>query len=214
MLAHARFDRACRGKIEETYGSGYSTSNPHATRQSFLCMPAPADLKTGLTASGFSTGVLLCASIIFFLTCTICLYAQLRASRQRRQAAEEQIPLLDPEYDGSGHSRGGGGSNGRSIGEVAAIGTPARDFVRLSSLPASVFRSDGDSQRCMACSQAGECVALRPCGHAVLCRACSDFVYTCPHCGQYISGIASVPAADAKPAKADRHAQSSRSRSD
>ena len=33
------------------------------------------------------------------------------------------------------------------------------------------------------------CVALRPCGHEVLCRNCADFVYTCPHCRQYISAV-------------------------
>ena len=94
---------------------------------------------------------------------------------------EEKQPLLEvaePQRDGQWGSDG-----------IAAIGTPARDFVRISSLPASIFRSEEENRRCMACGETGKCVTLRPCGHVVLCRACSDFVYTCPHCGQYISGV-------------------------
>ena len=107
--------------------------------------------------------------------------------------SEDREPLLSPAHDP--HSpAGGANSRGRGQhGDMAAIGTPARDFVRLSSLPSAALRVDEHGRRCMACGAENECVALRPCGHAVLCRACSDFVYTCPHCGQYISGIVSKP---------------------
>ena len=135
---------------------------------------------------------LLWTAVILLLCCTLCLGMQIRAARRRKREEEEQLPLLSPERDdsrGSGSRGGSGGTHTRS--DVAAIGTPARDFVRLSSLPATVFNSE--DRRCMACSQTGEIVALRPCGHEVLCRTCSDFVYTCPHCGQYISGVVAGP---------------------
>jgi hypothetical protein len=41
----------------------------------------------------------------------------------------------------------------------------------------------------MACGDLGVCVALQPCGHEVLCRSCSDYVYTCPQCRQYITSV-------------------------
>ena len=120
--------------------------------------------------------------LLFF--CGLCVFARRRAA-ERRGGGEEREPLIDREPfavrdNGSGCSSRNRGS------DVAAIGTPARDFVRLSSLPDAL---NGDErQRCLACGTLGECVTLRPCGHVVLCQACSDFAYTCPHCGQYISG--------------------------
>lgn len=113
--------------------------------------------------------------------CCICIL-QFRALRRRRDDTESE-PLLAEQQ---GYASPSGGVRQRH--DVASIGTPARDFVRLSSLPAAVFQPS--ENRCRACGQAGECVALRPCGHAVLCRPCSDFVFECPQCGQYISGIA------------------------
>ena len=125
---------------------------------------------------GFGLGVTLC----------LCCIMRLLVARQRRRHAERQ-PLLnsvaEPVREASQWSGEG----------IAAIGTPARDFVRLSSLPASIFRPEEADRRCMACGETGKCVALRPCGHIVLCRSCSDFVYTCPQCGQYISGVSGVP---------------------
>jgi hypothetical protein len=121
--------------------------------------------------------VLSCA--VLFLCLGVCCIVQLMSCRYNRKQNGEDMPLLA--RSDSPVDRGDDG--------IAHIGTPARDFVRLSSLPPSIFRHDEDQRRCLACGEAGKCVALRPCGHVVLCRACSDFVYTCPHCGQYISGV-------------------------
>ena len=101
--------------------------------------------------------------------------------RRRQEEHHEQEPLL-----AEGVGRHGG--DGRA--DLATIGTPARDFVRLSSLP-TIFQLNDN--RCRACGVVGDCVALRPCGHAVLCWPCSDFVFECPQCGQYISGIRTPP---------------------
>lgn len=141
---------------------------------------------TGMSVPMWQNVVLLCVFILLLIFLVVCL----RSRRRQKRREEEQLPLLDGEEAEAAHGCSRGVPSNYSCGDVAAIGTPARDFVRLSSLPASVFKSSDEGRRCMACSQAGECVALRPCGHAVLCRACSDFVYTCPYCGQYISGIA------------------------
>jgi hypothetical protein len=134
---------------------------------------APAGVHTPTSAT---TGVLL---LLLLFSCCVCFVLQYRQLRKRREREGE--PLL----------AGGGGApstpNGRMRQDVAQIGTPARDFVRLSSLPAAVFQLS--DSRCRACGQAGECVAFRPCGHAVLCRACSEFVFECPHCGQGVSGV-------------------------
>ena len=134
------------------------------------------------------TLLLLCACFILLGCCSVCVVAQLRAYQRRRREEEDRTPLLDPVHDPYGTPPSVGATRGRGA-DMAAIGTPARDFVRLSSLPSSALRVNELGRRCMACSAENECVALRPCGHVVLCRACSDFVYTCPHCGQYISGI-------------------------
>lgn len=141
-------------------------------------------------SSTLSTLLLLVSCLILLGCCSVCVVAQLRAFQRRRQSEEDRAPLLDPAHDpyGTPPASNGGTARGRGA-DMAAIGTPARDFVRLSSLPSSALRMDEHGRRCMACSVENECVALRPCGHVVLCRACSDFVYTCPHCGQYISGI-------------------------
>ena len=142
----------------------------------------------GASSSTLSTLLLLVACLILLGCCSVCVVAQLR--RRRRHAEEEdRAPLLAPTHDLYGPGAGSGGTARGRGADMAAIGTPARDFVRLSSLPPSAMRVDEYGRRCMACNAENECVALRPCGHAVLCRACSDFVYTCPHCGGYISGI-------------------------
>ena len=122
-------------------------------------------------AYAFTVGLLIIAA------CVGCCLLQYRAMKQRRSEMENEPLLSDP--------RTPNGASRRN--DVATIGTPARDFVRLSSLPAAIFQSN--ENRCRACGNVGECVALRPCGHAVLCRPCSDFVFECPACGQYISGI-------------------------
>ena len=106
------------------------------------------------------------------------IYQRLNARRLKK---EEEEPLLPTGKQSIDHDRWGDG--------IVTIGSPAREFVRLSSLPASVLRSEEDQRPCLACHATGKCVALRPCGHVVLCRSCSDFVYTCPTCGQYISGV-------------------------
>lgn len=140
----------------------------------------------------WQNALLLCGAFLIILFIVLCVVATFR-SRRRQRREEEHLPLLNDELETDSERFGCGSSstiNNRSRQDMAAIGTPARDFVRLSSLPASVFKDSDDGRRCMACSQPGDCVALRPCGHAVLCRACSDFVYTCPYCGQYISGVA------------------------
>ena len=119
---------------------------------------------------------------VFVLTvCCCCICIMQYRSVKRRREDHESEPLLS---DAPSPSMG---VRHRERHDVASIGTPARDFVRLSSLPAAVFQPS--DTRCRACGQADECVALRPCGHAVLCRPCSDFVFECPQCGQYISGI-------------------------
>lgn len=141
--------------------------------------------------SAFSTLLLVIACIILLGCCSVCMVAQLRAYQRRRRSEEDRVPLLDPAHDPYASPSRNGASRGRGA-DMAAIGTPARDFVRLSSLPSSALRVDEHGRRCMACSVENECVALRPCGHVVLCRSCSDFVYTCPHCGGYISGIQEV----------------------
>jgi hypothetical protein len=120
--------------------------------------------------------------------CCVCCLLQSRMQRRRRDEHEDE-PLLQ-----DGLTSSGAISVNRSRQDVASIGTPARDFVRLSSLPAAIFQLN--ENRCRACGQGGECVALRPCGHAVLCRPCSDFVFECPHCGQYISGVSIQPRMD------------------
>lgn len=139
-----------------------------------LVLAKPAE--RGAAASTLSS-----SGVLLFVGITICcgIGYFIRHFRRQPQHAEREplLPVPDPRLS-------------RPADGVAAIGTPARDFVRLSSLPASVFRSEEDRRRCLACGETGKCVALRPCGHAVLCRECSDFVYTCPHCGQYISGVA------------------------
>ena len=143
--------------------------------------------------SQWNAAVLAVAAVLLLFCCTICLVAQHRAHRRRRHDDGEDAPLLQ-RPDVSTPSR-----NPQQHVDVASIGTPARDFVRLSSLPASIFRFDEYGRRCMACNESGECVALRPCGHVVLCRACSDFVYTCPQCSQYISGVQPAPAVVSRP---------------
>ena len=154
-----------------------------------LGMTAPSSSSPPVHSAG-SPLTLFVACLILLGCCSVCVVAQLRAYQRRRLRGEENEPLLDPAYDPYGTPANG--VRGRGA-DMAAIGTPARDFVRLSSLPSSALRVDEHGRRCMACSAENGCVALRPCGHVVLCRACSDFVYTCPHCGQYISGIVFKP---------------------
>lgn len=133
----------------------------------------PAVAHASHLRAGLYCGVLL-------LFCAICVAVQWYSCRLRRRNDDESMPLL---------ARAESPREECETDGVAAIGTPARDFVRLSALPPSIFRHEEDQRRCLACGEAGKCVALRPCGHIVLCRACSDYVYTCPHCGQYISGV-------------------------
>jgi hypothetical protein len=152
---------------------------------------ASAPSSSGSSSNTLQTLMLLTACLILLGCCSVCFVAQLRAY-QRRRRDEERAPLIDPSHEQYNSPGECGGARGRGA-DMAAIGTPARDFVRLSSLPSSALRADEQGRRCMACSAENECVALRPCGHVVLCRACSDFVYTCPHCGQYISGITATP---------------------
>ena len=71
-------------------------------------------------------------------------------------------------------------------GGIVRVGIPARDFVRISSVPTD---DDPSRRKCVACGEVGMCISLRPCGHVVLCRACSDFVCTCPKCGQHVAGV-------------------------
>ena len=139
-------------------------------------------LSTPSTSSALDRqqGTLLCGVAILSMLCCLCCIVQYRAVRRRQEQYDEQEPLL---ADGGGSSRHGGDNRT----DLATIGTPARDFVRLSSLPTGIFQLN--ENRCRSCGVVGECVALRPCGHMVLCWPCSDFVFECPHCGQYISGI-------------------------
>ena len=144
--------------------------------------------KNGLLRFAGAMLLLLCFLALVVLVSAAAYALRRRARHHSQRHHEEAAPLLSDSECGSGsHIRGGGSGSGG--GDVAAIGTPARDFVRLSSLPPSALHSGGRERRCMACNETGECVELRPCGHSVLCRNCSDFVYTCPHCGTYISGV-------------------------
>ena len=144
--------------------------------------------------SPLGTLLLVVACLILLGCCAVCLVGQLRAYRRRaHHGDEDRAPLLDPSHDPYSSPEGKSRERQSRQADMASIGTPARDFVRLSSLPSSALRMDEHGRRCMACNAENECVALRPCGHAVLCRPCSDFVYTCPHCGGYISGIIFKP---------------------
>lgn len=156
--------------------------------------------------SPLGTLLLLVSCLILLGCCSVCLVAQLRAYQRRRAhyVDEDRAPLLDPAHDPYGSPERGSKAASSRHADMASIGTPARDFVRLSSLPSSALRMDEHGRRCMACSAENECVALRPCGHAVLCRACSDFVYTCPHCGGYISGIIFKPKSEEEQASERR----------
>ena len=143
---------------------------------------ATAASHRGGNSLGFLSSPLLLSAAAVVLCFGLCCIVQLMSCRLRgKSKADEDLPLLarpeSPRQD-----------NNDTDG-IATIGTPARDFVRLSSLPPSIFRVEEDQRRCLACGEAGKCVSLRPCGHIVLCRACSDYVYTCPRCGQYISGV-------------------------
>ena len=136
---------------------------------------------------------------VLFVSVCLCFGFLVRYFAARLSRREELEPLISEPADTRDAAP--------SCSTIAAIGTPARAFVRLSSLPPSVFRAEEDCQQCMACGEAVKCVALRPCGHAVLCRECSDFVYTCPHCAQYISGVALSPAETCFPTRRGRQAE-------
>ncbi|KAL1521131.1 hypothetical protein AB1Y20_022685 [Prymnesium parvum] len=135
-----------------------------------------------LSPLGVSSQLLLSAALLL-VGVLICCIIQVMSCRMRRKShRDEDLPLLARD-DSPRHECDSDG--------FATIGTPARDFVRLSSLPPAIFRAEEDQRRCLACGEAGKCVSLRPCGHIVLCRACSDYVYTCPNpnCGKYITGV-------------------------
>ena len=177
-------ERVLAFSVERLMVTPVESAAHHAARVATVSAASSAS-----TSSPLGTIALFLACIVLFGCCCVCALLQVRAY-QRRRHEEERQPLIEPQYDPYGSPAGG--SRGRGA-DMAAIGTPARDFVRLSSLPPSALRMDEHGRRCMACSAENECVALRPCGHVVLCRACSDFVYTCPFCGQYISGISTRP---------------------
>ena len=139
-------------------------------------LPPPLLMRSPSVISKGASGLDLTA-VVLWLGCAPPCVATATTERRRQ---------LKPRYST-------GSSNIRAGSDVASIGSPARDFVRLSSLPPATLRSDERGRRCMACDAPGDCVALRPCGHRVLCRKCSDFVHACPHCGQYISGVSHVP---------------------
>lgn len=128
--------------------------------------------------------VLLGAILVAVAVVACCAVKLICCRRRRKSGGDEDVPLL---------GRADSPRHGRDTDDIATIGTPPRDFVRISSLPPSIFRVDRDQRRCLACGEAGKCVALRPCGHVVLCRPCSDYVYTCPNplCGKYITGVGS-----------------------
>ena len=129
----------------------------------------------------FLSSPLLLSAAAIVLGFGLCCVVQLMSCRLKgKSQGDEDLPLL---------ARADSPRHDCDTDCIATIGTPSRDFVRLSSLPPSIFRAEEDQRRCLACGEAGKCVSLRPCGHVVLCRACSDYVYTCPHCGQYISGV-------------------------
>ena len=85
------------------------------------------------TSSPLGTIALFLACIVLFGCCCVCALLQVRAY-QRRRHEEERQPLIEPQYDPYGSPAGG--SRGRGA-DMAAIGTPARDFVRLSPPPAA-----------------------------------------------------------------------------
>jgi len=143
--------------------------------------PVPPTAHSSMEA--WRGAVMTIVSLLLLFFCGLCVFARRRAAERR--GGEEREPLIDREPFAVRDGTSSCSSRNRGS-DVAAIGTPARDFVRLSSLPDAL---NGDErQRCLACGTLGECVTLRPCGHVALCQACSDFAYTCPHCGQYISG--------------------------
>jgi hypothetical protein len=113
-------------------------------------------------------------------SCSLLLLRRLLALLCRgRQRDEAKQPLLRPD-------RAAGAAEWDS-GGVVRIGIPARDFVRIKSAPQAC--DDPSRRKCVACGEVGMCISLRPCGCVVLCRACSDFVCTCPRCGAHISGV-------------------------
>ena len=130
-------------------------------------------LDTPALEVGLGSALLLC--------CVVCCSLQFYTWRVRRKKLEERPLLAAPSPPTDWEADGG----------VVQIGIPAREFVRLSSLPHSAGQRDAD--RCLACGEVGRCVALRPCGHVVLCRSCSDYVCTCPRCSQYITGVGLRP---------------------
>ena len=150
-----------------------------------LVSPIPPSTRVAATAASGSSSPMsgsaqLLGGLLLLIACLgVCCLLQYRRSSRKRDENETE-PLIS-----RGHPPAPSGAVRQ---DVATIGSPARDFVRLSSLPAAIFQPN--ENRCRACGQAGECVALRPCGHMVLCRPCSDFVCECPHCGQYVSGVA------------------------
>ena len=106
----------------------------------------------------------------------------IRSNACRIRRGEETTPLLASISQGSSAKWAEQADDWEADG-VVRIGVPARDFVRLSALAQA-------ASSCMACSEAGRpCVSLRPCGHALLCRACAEFASSCPKCGQRVTGI-------------------------
>lgn len=167
---------------EDTLPTQAASPSSAAANAAVSAAATAADAIT--SSASFPKTLLVCGISLLLVLCVLGLRATVRS--RRRRLDEEAAPLLKPRYST-------GSSNIRAGSDVASIGSPARDFVRLSSLPPATLRSDERGRRCMACDAPGDCVALRPCGHRVLCRKCSDFVHACPHCGQYISGVSHVP---------------------
>ena len=89
--------------------------------------------------------------IVILICCCACFMFQYRAIR-KRQAAHENEPLLAEGHSSAAAAPTTPSARGRQ--DVASIGTPARDFVRLSSLPAAIFELNENRCRASACNQA------------------------------------------------------------